>query len=63
MGTERDDKPALVKARPKVIANPERLDFIEALELFQGKQALQIKHQGVCYTLRITSNNKLILTK
>jgi len=31
--------------------------------LFNGRRALQIEHRGERYTLRITSNEKLILTK
>lgn len=31
--------------------------------LFKGARELMIEHQGVYYTLRITRNGKLILTK
>jgi len=37
--------------------------MLDSTSLFQGKKELKINHQGVPYTLRITSNNKLILTK
>ncbi|MBV1915242.1 MAG: hemin uptake protein HemP [Pseudomonadales bacterium] len=32
-------------------------------ELFQGKKAIQIMHQGKRYQMQITRNEKLILTK
>ena len=32
-------------------------------ELFAGEHEIIILHDGVTYRLRITSNNKLILTK
>jgi hemin uptake protein HemP len=32
-------------------------------ELFSGVHEITILHDGVTYRLRITSNNKLILTK
>ena len=32
-------------------------------ELFRGTQQLLIEHAGALYRLRITQNNKLILTK
>jgi len=37
--------------------------FINSAELFGDKQEVIIKHAGEEYRLRITSNNKLILTK
>jgi hemin uptake protein HemP len=38
-------------------------DVIPADLLFQGKQEVQIAHNGETYRLRITRNGKLILTK
>ncbi len=31
--------------------------------LLQGAQAVEIEHAGQCYLLRVTRENKLILTK
>jgi len=36
---------------------------INSSELFDGLHEIIILHDGVTYRLRITSNNKLILTK
>ena len=36
---------------------------ISSRELLGSNKRLGIEHNGECYTLRITSNNKLILTK
>ena len=36
---------------------------VSTKELLGSKKQLQIRHNGAEYTLRITSNNKLILTK
>ncbi len=32
-------------------------------QLLQGAQAIEIEHAGQCYLLRVTRENKLILTK
>jgi len=37
--------------------------MITSLELFGNRQEILILHAGEQYRLRITSNNKLILTK
>ena len=36
---------------------------ISSQALFGGRRVLNIEHEGQRYTLRITSNRKLILTK
>jgi len=36
---------------------------INSERLFAGQRTLLIKHRGEYYTLRITANDKLILTK
>ncbi len=41
-------------------APPARLD---SAQLFEGQRELVIQHQGETYRLRITRQNKLILTK
>lgn len=37
--------------------------LIESADLFQGRQEVVIRHDGHEYRLRITRQNKLILTK
>ena len=32
-------------------------------QLFQGRNVVEIEHAGQCYLLRLTRENKLILTK
>lgn len=36
---------------------------IDSRQLFQGGNTVQIAHAGQCYQLRLTRENKLILTK
>jgi hemin uptake protein HemP len=36
---------------------------IDSRELFQSERELRIRHEGSLYRLRLTSLNKLILTK
>lgn len=45
--------------------NPENVQAItlSSGDLFQGKQILTIEHEGMIYTLRITRQGKLLLTK
>jgi hemin uptake protein HemP len=38
-------------------------DEIDSRELFQSQRELRIRHDGNLYRLRLTSLNKLILTK
>jgi hemin uptake protein HemP len=38
-------------------------DEIDSRELFQSQRELRIRHDGSLYRLRLTSLNKLILTK
>lgn len=42
------------------VAAPETLD---SRQLFRGGNTVQIAHAGQCYQLRLTRENKLILTK
>lgn len=37
--------------------------LISTQQLFQDQNTLRIAHEGKCYLLRITRENKLILTK
>ena len=41
----------------------ERLEPVDAGELFQGQREIAIRFRGNTYRLRITRNDKLILTK
>ena len=36
---------------------------LDSSQLLQGAQAVEIEHAGQCYLLRVTRENKLILTK
>ncbi len=40
-----------------------RFPTIESINLFAVSREIRISHEGEEYRLRITSNNKLILTK
>ncbi len=42
---------------------PEGFPSIASSELFRQSREIRIRHEGEEYRLRITSNNKLILTK
>jgi hemin uptake protein HemP len=42
---------------------PEGLPSIASSDLFRRSREIRIRHEGEEYRLRITSNNKLILTK
>ncbi len=44
-------------------ANQTLLGVVESKQLFQGGQEVVIRHAGTDYRLRITRQNKLILTK
>lgn len=41
----------------------ESSNIVQANQLFQGTQEVLIDHNGETYRLRITKNDKLILTK
>ncbi len=44
-------------------ATPDRYETLGSPDLFEGARQVFIRHEGVTYLLRITSQNKLILTK
>lgn len=46
--------------RPAAVARPRRLD---SAELLRGAGMVEIEHAGQRYLLRVTRENKLILTK
>jgi hemin uptake protein HemP len=47
----------------RVTAEPVEPSTLNTETLFKGRSSLQILHKGEAYTLTITSNGKLILTK
>ena len=48
---------------PAEAATPTAQEPIAASEILQGASVLHIEHNGEIYTLRVTRNNRLILTK
>jgi hemin uptake protein HemP len=42
---------------------PVQIPSIDSRELLRGQRTIEIKHGGQRYTLRVTRENKLILTK
>ncbi|MEO0996707.1 MAG: hemin uptake protein HemP [Pseudomonadota bacterium] len=48
------------KTRPE---RPDGAAVIEASSLFRGRREIQIEYRGEIYRLRITRNERLILTK
>ncbi|MBI3140600.1 MAG: hemin uptake protein HemP [Rhodocyclales bacterium] len=44
-------------------ADKSRAPLISSAQLFGTHRTVLIDHQGQCYTLRLTRENKLILTK
>jgi hemin uptake protein HemP len=43
--------------------NDTKLEKVQASDLLGPRRIVQIEHEGEVYTLRITRNNRLILTK
>lgn len=43
--------------------NSNEIVTVTSEQIFAGRQSLSITHAGFVYTLRITKQNKLILTK
>lgn len=61
MPTSRDNKPDSAPVQPSKTGNdPARLP---SAELLRGNRRLIIEHQGEEYCLRVTRNERLILTK
>lgn len=46
-----------------VLADKSRAPLISSTQLFGTRRTVLIDHEGQCYTLRLTRENKLILTK
>lgn len=47
-------------SQPGGVSNRPRID---SQQLLRGTSAVEIEHAGQCYLLRVTRENKLILTK
>lgn len=54
---------ARASAAPAEVPKQESGQVIKAGTLFGGRREVLIEHAGAHYRLRITQNNKLILTK
>lgn len=54
------NKPAIPTSPPDVSQAPLR---VESREILQGASTVEIQHGGQRYLLRVTRENKLILTK
>lgn len=57
--TQTPQSPTLVV----VPVQPELPPSVSSKQLFRGQRTMQIEHGGQRYTLRLTRDNKLILTK
>ncbi len=53
----------MMAAPPDLERPPQQPPLLASEELFRGAREVAILHAGVVYRLRITSNDKLILTK
>lgn len=53
----------IMPAPAKSIDNESNLRVLNSDELFEGGQEIAIVHKGISYRLRITRQDKLILTK
>ena len=61
---DRDNRGGEAAARVDAAAREDmREPIIDAAQLMRGKRAIGIRHHGEIYRLRITSKDKLILTK
>ncbi len=56
-------KPAEPVAGPAARPSPPRVRETTSLELLGGAEELLIRHHGAVYRLRLTRQDKLILTK
>lgn len=48
---------------PAKVTQPAALPRVDSTQLLRGQHALEIEHAGQRYLLRVTRENKLILTK
>lgn len=60
MATPEKTQPAKADPAPAEAPHPSRLS---SAELLQGQNTVEIDHGGQRYLLRVTRENKLILTK
>ena len=53
-----------MNAQARIISAPQQpAETLQSEDLFGGAKTLNIDHQGMTYTLRITRQGKLLLTK
>lgn len=61
------DRPAIGQGKPYTAAplpaHAEPVPLLNSADLFRHAKSLRIEHAGQLYLLRITRENKLILTK
>ncbi len=60
MNTPTRNTPPPAPAPAECVSNRLRL---ESKHILHGSRAVEIDHDGQCYLLRVTRENKLILTK
>lgn len=57
------DEPEKKEPKPRVRDGQRSIRRVQASEMLGPRGMLQIEHDGEIYTLRLTRNNRLILTK
>ncbi|HNJ77249.1 MAG TPA: hemin uptake protein HemP [Azospira sp.] len=65
MTTEPNDMPPSLheQALPDVPSPSEMPSRLDSTQIFRGQKTVEIEHGEQRYTLRVTKDNKLILTK
>lgn len=63
MFDERKSAPARAYGQKQTDTNPPPSVIIDSNQLLMGAKAIDIEHAGQRYVLRVTRENKLILTK
>jgi hemin uptake protein HemP len=65
MTTESNDMPPSLheQALPDAPPAPEMPPRLDSTQIFRGQKTVEIEHGEQRYTLRVTKDNKLILTK
>lgn len=58
-----DDLAAAVSPAPPLVRMPPPIPCIDSAQLLAGAREIVIEHAGQHYHLRLTRNDKLILTK
>lgn len=58
------NSPANISEAPRpVLEQVQARRRVDSQDLLRGSPAVEIEHAGQCYVLRVTRENKLILTK